>query len=70
MRDGFNIIQPGHNDTENYKALFTNVTYFRWYANSIIITIIQVVLSLFVSAWVGYGFAFYQFKGKTFFSYV
>lgn len=67
MRDGFNLSFSRDIMTlENYKALFTNVTYFRWYANSIIITIIQVVLSLFVSAWVGYGFAFYQFKGKNF----
>jgi arabinosaccharide transport system permease protein len=67
MRDGFNLSFSRDIMTlENHKALFTNATYFRWYANSIIITIIQVVLSLIVSAWVGYGFAFYQFKGKNF----
>jgi arabinosaccharide transport system permease protein len=50
---------------DNYTYLFTgDHNYFRWFANSIILTFGQTVLTLFVSAWVGYGFAMYSFKGK------
>lgn len=49
----------------NYKLLFTGDTpYFTWFLNSVKITVIQTVLTLFVSAFVGYGFAMYDFKGK------
>ncbi|MBA7587231.1 L-arabinose transport system permease protein AraQ [subsurface metagenome] len=66
MRDGFNLSFSWDIMTiENYKELFTgDSNYFTWYANSIILTVIQVVLTLIASAWVGYGFAFYKFKGK------
>jgi arabinosaccharide transport system permease protein len=68
MRDGFNLSFNREIMTaENYKTLFTTENnYFRWYRNSIVLTAIQVVLTLIVSAWVGYGFAFYRFKGKGF----
>jgi len=50
---------------DNYAYIFTgNHNYFRWFANSILLTFVQTVLTLFVSAWVGYGFAMYSFKGK------
>lgn len=50
---------------DNYQYLFTgDHNYFRWFANSIVLTFGQTVLTLFVSAWVGYGFAMYSFKGK------
>ena len=49
----------------NYKLLFTGETpYFTWFLNSLKITVVQTVLTLFVSAFVGYGFAMYDFKGK------
>ena len=49
----------------NYKLLFSGETpYFTWFLNSLKITVIQTVLTLFVSAFVGYGFAMYDFKGK------
>ena len=49
----------------NYKLLFSGETpYFTWFLNSLKITIVQTVLTLFVSAFVGYGFAMYDFKGK------
>ena len=49
----------------NYKLLFTGDTpYFTWFLNSVKITVIQTVLTLFISAFVGYGFAMYDFKGK------
>ncbi len=50
---------------DNYKYLFTgNEGYFQWFGNSLLITFIQTVSTLLVSAFVGYGFATYDFKGK------
>jgi arabinosaccharide transport system permease protein len=66
IRNGFNLnIDPASLTLENYKYLFTgDHNYFRWFGNSIILTFVQTVLTLFVSSWVAYGFAFYDFKGK------
>jgi len=68
IRNGFNlVIDPGSLTLENYKYLFSaDHNYFRWFGNSIILTFVQTVLTLFVSSWVAYGFAFYDFKGKNF----
>jgi arabinosaccharide transport system permease protein len=50
---------------DNYKYLFTgNEGYFQWFGNSLLITFVQTVATLQVSAFVGYGFATYDFKGK------
>lgn len=52
---------------DNFIYLFTGQhDYFVWFWNSMTLTIIQVALTLFVSAFVGYGFAAYDFKGKNF----
>ncbi|PQP81650.1 arabinose transporter permease [Paenibacillus sp. PCH8] len=52
---------------DNFIFLFTGEhDYFVWFWNSMILTIVQVVLTLFVSAFVAYGFATYPFKGKNF----
>jgi arabinosaccharide transport system permease protein len=66
IRDGFNLhIDIKGLTLENYRYLFFgNHAYFRWFGNSLLLTIVQTVLTLFVSAWVGYGFAMYSFKGK------
>jgi arabinosaccharide transport system permease protein len=67
IRNGFNLeVDFESLKLDNYKYVFTgDHHYFRWFANSIILTFVQTVLTLFVSAWVGYGFAFYAFRGKT-----
>jgi arabinosaccharide transport system permease protein len=67
IRTGFNLdVEFNSLKLDNYEYIFTgDHHYFRWFANSIILTFVQTVLTLFVSAWVGYGFAFYRFKGKT-----
>jgi len=67
IRNGFNLeVDFKSLKLDNYEYIFTgDHHYFRWFANSIILTFVQTVLTLFVSAWVGYGFAFYAFKGKT-----
>ena len=67
-RNGFNLsVDLPSLKLDNYEYLFTGDDhhYFRWFSNSILLTFVQTVLTLFVSAWVGYGFAFYSFKGKT-----
>lgn len=52
---------------DNFVFLFTgDHSYFTWFWNSMILTVVQVVLTLFVSAFVSYGFAAYEFKGKNF----
>jgi arabinosaccharide transport system permease protein len=75
LKDSDNIIKTGFNlkisaatfTLDNYKYLFTgDHEYFTWFRNSIFLTVVQTVLTLFISAWVGYGFAFYNFKGKNF----
>lgn len=49
----------------NYKIIFfEDNRYLTWYKNSLIITVLQTVLSLFFSSLVGYGLAVYNFKGK------
>ncbi len=50
---------------KNFHFLFTgDHDYFTWFWNSMILTVVQVSLTLFVSAFVAYGFAAYEFKGK------
>ncbi len=66
MRFGLNFnIDWANANLNEYKMLFSGQNnYFIWYRNSLIITVIQVALALFLSACVGYGFAMYEFKGK------
>ena len=40
------------------------MVYIKWYINSIVIMILQVVVGLFFSSMVGYGLAKYRFKGR------
>lgn len=66
---GLNLkIEPAKISLKNYVYLFTGEhSYFTWFINSVFLTVVQVVLTLLVSACVGYGFAAYNFKGKNFF---
>ena len=66
MRFGLNFdIDWTMANLDNYKLLFSGQNnYFNWYKNSLLITVIQVVLALFLSACVGYGFAMYDFRFK------
>jgi arabinosaccharide transport system permease protein len=68
IRNGFNLkIDINSLTLANYKYLFTgDHQYFRWFGNSIFLTLVQTILTLFISAWVAYGFAMYDFKGKNF----
>ncbi|GAB2988998.1 MAG TPA: carbohydrate ABC transporter permease [Actinotalea caeni] len=50
---------------DNYRMLFTDSGYyFRWFANTLGLTIVTVVGTLLVSSFVAYGFAMYEFKAK------
>lgn len=52
---------------DNFNYLFTgNHSYFMWFLNSLLLTVVQVTLTLLVSATVAYGFAAYDFIGKNF----
>ena len=66
MRQGIGLhIDPEIMSLQNYVHLFSGETkYFSWFTNSIIITVVQTVATLLISAFVGYGFAMYNFKGK------
>lgn len=75
FKDGNDLIRHGINlslnfnemSLKNFIYLFTgDHSYFTWFFNSMILTILQVALTLFVSAWVGYGFAAYNFRFKNF----
>ena len=54
---------------DNYRMLFSgeNQEYFLYFTNSLKLTFLQMVLTLFFSAFVAYGFAMYNFRGKAFF---
>ena len=73
FKPGGDLLQYGLNlgidwermSLSNYSLLFTGQhEYWRWFFNSIILTVVTVVATLLVSAFVGYGFAAYEFKGK------
>jgi len=69
IRNGLNLkIELDKMSLDNFKLLFSGAEearkYFMWYKNSLILTLSQVALTLVVSAFVGYGFAAYDFKGK------
>ena len=67
MRNGiFMDIDWSTLSLDSYVMLFTDSgDYFRWFGNSLFLTVLQVVGTLAVSAFVAYGFAMYDFKGKT-----
>jgi len=67
MRNGVNLgIDFAQASFKNYVMLFTDSgMYFRWFANSLVLTVVQVVGTLLVSAFVAYGFAMYEFRFKT-----
>ncbi len=51
----------------NYKLLFFgNHDYWIWFRNSLLLTVVTVLLTLLISAFVAYGFAAYDFRGKNF----
>jgi arabinosaccharide transport system permease protein len=66
IRNGLSLdIDLGALSWDNYVMLFTDSgLYFRWFFNSVWLTVVQVAGTLLVSSFVAYGFAMYDFKGK------
>ena len=74
FKPGAEIIKNGINTKiqfdimsfDNYLTLFKENSgiYLHWYKNSVIITGIHTILSVFLCSLVGYGLAMYEFKGK------
>ncbi|WP_199421993.1 carbohydrate ABC transporter permease [Actinotalea solisilvae] len=66
IRNGLNLdVDPASLSLDNYRMLFTDSgLYFRWFLNSVVLTLVQVAGTLLVSSFVAYGFAMYDFKGK------
>ncbi|MCM3670930.1 carbohydrate ABC transporter permease [Mesobacillus maritimus] len=66
MRNGITFsINWNELSLSNYTHIFTqSPDYWEWYGNSLIISSLTIVLSLFFSSMVGYAMAVYDFKGK------
>ncbi|MFD1172322.1 carbohydrate ABC transporter permease [Oceanobacillus picturae] len=69
MRNGISLsVSFDQLQLDNYLYIFTQASeYWAWYGNSLIISAITIVLSLFFSSMVGYALALYDFKGKNLF---
>ena len=68
IRYGINLkIELDKMSLDNFIFLFTgDHQYFTWFFNSLFLTAVSVIVTLFVCAAVGYGFSMYDFKFKTF----
>ena len=65
MRQGLGLnLDTSVMSLNNYKYLFEDPRYFTWFFNSLLITLVQTVLTVLISAFVAYGFAMYDFKCK------
>lgn len=69
MRQGISFkINFSELSLDNYTYLFTQAAeYWSWYGNSLVISALTIILSLFFSSMVGYALAVYDFKGKNLF---
>lgn len=69
MRKGISFsIDFSQLNLNNYLYIFNQAPeYWAWYGNSLAISAITIVISLFFSSMVGYALAVYDFKGRNFF---
>ncbi|MGL4982518.1 MAG: carbohydrate ABC transporter permease [Treponemataceae bacterium] len=69
VRYGINLkLELDKMSLNNFVFLFTgDHQYFSWFFNSVFLTALTVLITLFVCACVGYGFSMYDFKFKNFF---
>ncbi len=68
MRQGLGLnLHFSQMNLDNYKLLFSgdNQDYFSYFKNSLKLTFLQTALTLLFSSFVAYGFAMYNFRGKT-----
>ena len=68
IRYGINLkLELDKMSLDNFIFLFTgDHQYFTWFFNSLFLTAVSVIITLFVCAAVGYGFSMYDFKLKNF----
>ena len=69
MRQGLGLnLNFSEMNLDNYEMLFSSESqdYFSYYLNSLKYTFLQTTLTLIFSSFVAYGFAMYNFRGKTF----
>lgn len=66
---GLTTLVPTNLSLEMLKGLLTyrDGLYLVWYKNSLVISVLQMIVSLSLSSFVGYGLAVYRFKGRGFF---
>lgn len=57
-------ILPNKFILDNFKNLFQKANFGRYYSNSIIVSVVQVILDIIIVTSAGYGFAKYEFPGK------
>ncbi|MBA4493047.1 carbohydrate ABC transporter permease [Paenactinomyces guangxiensis] len=69
MRFGLNLhIEPEKLSLNNYRYLFSEEArlYLQWFKNSVLLTVLSTIVTLFFSSMVGYALAIYRFKGRNF----
>ncbi|OAS89089.1 MULTISPECIES: carbohydrate ABC transporter permease [Metabacillus] len=66
MRNGISLVfDPSTLSLNNYTYIITQGgNYWSWFINSLSISAITIILSLFFSSMVGYALALYDFKGR------
>ena len=57
-------IIPRNASFENFTKLFDTTSFWTWFKNSIVISVISSVASLFISACAAFAFSRYRFKGR------
>lgn len=67
--DSYNIVTklnilPGTSFVRNYERLTQNIDIWRGFLNSLLVTVVSVVLTLYFSAMTAYGFSKFQFRGR------
>jgi multiple sugar transport system permease protein len=55
---------PDEFSFKNYIEVFSSVPFLRYYLNSLLVTTVAVVLTLFTSSLAGFAFAKYKFRGR------
>ncbi len=55
---------PTNAGLDNFKKLFNNYPFWRWFINSILIATLSSVLSIFISACAAYAFSRFRFRGR------
>lgn len=72
LQYGLNLsLEAERMSLSNYRLLFFGAhDYWIWFRNSILLTVITVLLTLLVSSFVAYGFSAYEFVGREFLFFV